>query len=152
MNLDDTMFDIDNLAKKIEDRIMELEGKKEEVVDKEEIDKTIYDFGDLLNQIEAKIKEMEAYEEHKIDIDKVTEKVNNKLNYMLEFNDEEELDKTLYDLSEVSSMINETIAKLEKDKLKKEKKARYCELARQKNRQNKRNNNKSNIRKTKKQG
>ena len=46
MNNDDTMFDIDELARKIEERLKELEETKEEVHEKEEIDKTIYDFGD----------------------------------------------------------------------------------------------------------
>ena len=132
MKTDDTMFDIDELAKRIEDRIKELEGTKEEVHEREDIDKTICDFGDLLSQIELKIKEIESYEENKIDIDEVTNKANAKLNYMLEFHDENEFDKTLYDLEEISQMINEALVKLEKDKIKKARKAKYCELARQK--------------------
>lgn len=133
----DEMFDVDELAKRIEDRIKKLEGTKEEVPGREDIDKTICDFGDLLNQIELKIKEIESYEENKIDIDEVTNKANAKLNYMLEFHDENELDKTICDLEEISQMINEALLKLEKDKIKKAKKAKYCELARQKARKQK---------------
>lgn len=134
--MDDTMFDIDELAQKIEQRLKELEETKDEVHEREDVDKTIYDFGDLLNQIEAKIKEIESYENNKVDIDEVTNKANAKLNYMLEFHDENEFDKTLYDLEEISQMINQALEKLEKDKIKKAKKARYCELARQKARKN----------------
>ena len=132
---DNNMIDIDELAKKIENRLRELEETQQEEPKKENIDKTIYDFGDLLNQIEAKIKEIEAYEEHKIDIDEVTNRANAKLNYMLEFHDEDEYEKTLYDLEEISQMINDALVKLDKDKLKKQKKAKYCDLARKKMRE-----------------
>ena len=135
--MEDTMIDIDELAKKIEQRLKELEESQKEEIKKEEIEQTIYDFGDLLNQIEAKIKEIEAYEENKIDIDEVTNRANAKLNFMLEFNDEDELEKTITDLEEVSKMINEALLKLEKDKIKKAKKAKYCDLARKKAREQK---------------
>ena len=134
--MDDTMLDIDDLVRKIDDKLKELEESQKEVVNKEDIDQTIYDFGDLLNQIEAKIKEIELYEENKIDIDEVTNRANAKLNYMLEFHDEDEYEKTLYDLEEISQMVNEALLKLEKDKIKKAKKAKYCELARKKARDN----------------
>lgn len=148
MNNDDTMLDIDELTKMVEEKLQELDETKDEVHERSEIDKTIYDFGDLLNRIEAKIKEIEEYENNKIDIDEVTNKVNAKLNYMLEFHDEDEYEKTLYDLEEVSQMINEALDKLEKDHIKKAKKARYCDLARK----NARKNNKISRKKEKKQG
>lgn len=147
---DNNMIDIDELAKKIEDRLRELEETQQEEPKKENIDKTIYDFGDLLNQIEAKIKEIEAYEEHKIDIDEVTNRANAKLNYMLEFHDEDEYEKTLYDLEEISQMINDALVKLDKDKLKKQKKAKYCDLARKKMREQQKKYKKSKNYKNKK--
>ena len=67
---------------------------------------------------------------------------------MLEFNDEKEVDKTIYDLSEISKLVNDTIAKLEKDKLKKAQKAKYCNMAREKARRERDRKKKSNSRKT----
>ena len=72
---------------------------------------------------------------------------------MLEFHDEDEYEKTLYDLEEVSQMINNALDKLEKERIKKEKKAKYCDLARKKARKNQKNCKKNNCKnKCNKQG
>ena len=147
--------EIDNIIAKIDERIKELE--QEGLAKKEEIKNNIPNIDDLINKIEEKIAYLENKEknndnyiddiirkidekiaelekeeccEKKFDIDKLTDKINTKI-HELESDFDDELDKTIYDLSEISRTINATIMELErKRKEKKRKKAMYCDLAR----------------------
>ena len=148
-DMDKTYLDIDELAKKIEARIKELEEQdrkqKEEVeyVDKK-FGENIADLDEIIRQIDQRIAELEKEEEDSIrlDIEGLTKKVNKKLE-KLDDVVEEDLSKTLYDLSEISKTINETIKALEeKRKKKKQQKAKYCDMARKKARQCKNKTNK----------
>ena len=148
-NFEKTYQDIDELAKKIEKRIkeLEIEEKKQKAETKyvdPEAGKNMADLDEIIRQIDARIAELEKEEEQefKFDIEKLTAKVNKKLEKLDEVV-EEDLGKTLYDLSEISKTINETIKALEaKRKEKKRKKAKYCDMARKKNGQNKKKQNK----------
>ena len=124
---DKTLFDIDELAHRIEARINELEAEKK----KEEKEKP-YDLNALIADIDCKIQELDkkiAKEEPFLDINKVTKKINAKLDHL---DDEisDDLDKTISDLREINKVINDSMAKFYRDKEKKRKKAKYCELAR----------------------
>jgi chromosome segregation ATPase len=139
---DKSYLDIDELAKKIEERIKELElqeqeenkkyAKNEEYTDKE-VEESIQDLDEIIKQIDARIAEFEreeAAKEKELNLEDLTKKINAKL-AKLDDVVEEDLGKTLYDLSEISAAINETIKNLEaKRKAKKAKKAKYCDMAR----------------------
>ncbi len=149
---DKSYLDIDELAKKIEARIKELElQEKKELEAKEYADKKngkdIADLDDIIRQIDERIAEFEREEAAKeLDIEDLTRKINKKLAQMDEVV-EEDLGKTLYDLSEISKAINETIKNLEaKKKKKKARKAKYCDMAR-KNANKKKNTKKKNDKK-----
>ena len=138
---DKTYLDIDELAKRIEERIKELEKKdkesKEEIeYTNKETEKNIADLDDIIREIDLRISELEKEDKkknnEKIDVDLLMEKVNDKLANLNQV-DEEDLGKTLYDLSAISDAINETIKSLEeKRKKKKQQKAIYCDMARKK--------------------
>ena len=147
MDSEKTYLDIDELAKKIEERIKELEKKDREVKEEveytnKETEKNISDLDEIIREIDEKIREIEASEvkeetetpkEVNIDVEALMDKVNKKLETLDDVEDED-LGKTLYDLSAISDAINETIRNLEASKKKKkEKKAKYCEQARMKN-------------------
>ena len=148
MDSEKTYLDIDELAKKIEERIKELEKKDREVKEEttytnKETEKNISDLDEIIREIDEKIREIEASEikeeppkvtkEVNIDVEALMDKVNKKLETLDDVEDED-LGKTLYDLSAISDAINETIRNLEANKKKKkEKKAKYCEQARMKN-------------------
>lgn len=155
---DKSYLDIDELAKKIEERIKELElqekEENEKIINKEEysskeIEKSIKDLDDIIRQIDERIAEFEKEEkmkEKQLDLEDLTKKINKKLEKLDEI-EEEDLGKTLYDLSEISAAINETIKNLEaKRKKKKQQKAKYCDMARKNaNKKNKKaKNNKKN--------
>ena len=133
-DLDKTFLDIDELAKKIEARIKELEEKekkekKEKEYQNEDLGDNIANLDEIIKEIDKRIAELE--EEEQIDIDELTDKVNAKLDALDDFEVEDDLEKTKYDLEEISRQINETIKKLEeKKKDKKRKKAMYCDMAR----------------------
>ena len=149
---DKTYLDIDELAKKIEERIKELESQEKpekgnqdvEVLDEyfnKEMEKNISDLDDIIRQIDERIAEFEkedkSSKEKELNVEDLTNKVNKKLEKLDDMK-EEDLGKTLYDLSEISYAINETIKKLEeKKKMKKAKKAKYCDLARKNAKKNK---------------
>ena len=138
---DKSYLDIDELAKKIEARIKELEQqekendvKKNDDYSNKTIEKNISDLDRIIKQIDERIAEFEKEEKKKeeLDVEDLTEKVNKKL-AKLDDVVEEDVSKTLYDLSAISDAINETIKNLEeKKKKKKERKAMYCDLARKK--------------------
>ena len=135
---DKTYLDIDELAKKIEERIKELESSEtnKEVLEdysNKETEKSMSDLDDIIRQIDERIAEFEKEEKvQELDIEDLTNRINKKLE-SLDDVQEEDLGKTLYDLSEISNAINETIKNLEaKKKRKKELKAKYCDLARKK--------------------
>jgi len=118
-------FDVECLSKNIKDRINNY--NKEET--KEVNNNLLLDINKMLEDIDAYLTEAEKDDELDIDVDEITREVNQKLEG-LDSKEEDELEKTLYDLSEISNMIKETISKLEKEKEKKRKKAMYCEQAR----------------------
>ena len=126
-DLDDTYLDIDELAKKIEKRIQELEAKEQEKVKKNEyhnddLGKSIENIDEIIKEIDNRIAELEQ-EEKTINVHDLTEKINRKLMELDDVN-EDDLGKTRYDLEEISKQINETITNLEaKKKEKKRKKA-----------------------------
>ena len=143
---DKSYLDIDELAKKIEERIKELELQEKEEKKKitmaeeyssKEIEQSIQDLDEIIKQIDARIAEFEEEEKKKakpkeLDLEDLTRKINKKLEALDEI-EEDDLGKTLYDLSEISAAINETIKNLEaKRKKKKQQKAKYCDLARKK--------------------
>ncbi len=154
---DKSYLDIDELAKKIEERIKELElqenkekqKKEEEVVfsySDKEIAKNMADLDEIIRQIDERIAEFEKEEakaQEELNLEDLTKKVNKKLE-KLDDVVEEDLGKTIYDLSEIQAAINETIKNLEaKKKKKKQQKAKYCDLARKKaNKCNKKGNKK----------
>ena len=126
----------------------ELEKKQEEkdVVEKSDslkyndkkTEENIADLDAIIKEIDARIKEIEKEEEEynkkeekfSLDIDSLTNKINAKLDKMDKIG-EDDLDKTLYDLSAISDAINATIRDIElKRKKKKQQKARYCDMAR----------------------
>ena len=132
--MDKMQIDIDELARKIEKRIEELEAqqRKEEKYNDEKLGETITNLDEIIKEIDKKIAELEAEEEKKvsIDIEKLTNKVNERLALLDDVN-EDDLGKTLYDLEEISKVINNTISELEKKrKEKKRKKKMYCDMAR----------------------
>ena len=137
--MDKMQIDIDELAKKIEKRIAELEEKQKEEYKDEKLGETITNLDEIIKEIDKKIKELEEEEEENIslDINGLTNKVNDKLALLDEVN-EEDLGKTIYDLEEISKTINNTISELEKKrKEKKKKKKMYCDMARKnKNKKN----------------
>ena len=148
--MDKTFIDIDELAKRIEKRIQELE-EANAVTSHEEYQNTVLeqnmvDLTKLIEDIDRRILELEREEEMErekfnIDLDELTEKINSKLDELEDEDDgNEDLDRTLYDLNEISKIINETVKKLERQREKKRKKAMYCDLARKKERENKRKN------------
>ena len=136
-DLNQTFVDIDELAKKIEARIKELEDEeKKEAAKKEYINddlaEKMSDLDSVIKEIDQRISELE--EEEKVDIDELTRKVNARLASLDDVDIENDLEKTRYDLSEISKQINATIRALEKKKKdKKRKKAMYCDMARKNN-------------------
>ena len=131
-SFDKTCLDIDELAKKIEARIQELE--KEEAKKKSDIDM-------IIAEIDKKIAELEKAETMELDIDSLTDKINRKLE---KENDTPAVD----DLSEISKAINDMIKALEAKKKKKKKaKAKYCDLARKNANKAKKKNTKKNDKK-----
>ena len=141
--LDKSYLDIDELAKKIEERIKELELQENKETKKDQVqedysdkdmEKSISDLDRIIKEIDARIAEFEKEEEVKkeLDIEDLTKKVNKKLEKIDDVT-EEDLSRTIYDLSAISEAINETIKNLEaKKKKKKAMKAKYCDLARKK--------------------
>ena len=128
----DLSINIDDLVKKIEKRIQEL--NEEEEKKKAKLENTITNLDEIIAEIDKRIAELEKEEneECQFDLNKINEKVNSRLAEMNE-KEEENLEKTIYDLSEITKKINETMKALEKKKKdKKRKKAMYCDMARRK--------------------
>ena len=123
-------IDVDKLSEKIENRIRKLEEAKKpktEYKDKK-IENTITDLDAIIKEIDKKIQELDKEEE--VDINSLSDKASAKLE-QLDAITSDDLDKTIYDLSDISKKINETILELEKKKKdKKRKKAMYCDMAR----------------------
>ena len=142
-------LDIDELARRIEERIKTLESrqpeevevkeeKKENIVD-EKTDKKLKDLDLIIEEIDKKIKELDEDSISDFDVDLLMDKINDKLS-----RDEEEANNVIYDLDEITKAINETIKALEeKRKKKKAQKAKYCDLARKKAYEAKKDNKKS---------
>ena len=146
---DKSYMDIDELAKKIEMRIKELEKldtKKEEKLEycDKKTQKHIVELDEIIREIDSRIEELERKEKENIElnVDDLTKKINKKLE-KLEDISEDDLGKTIYDLSEISNSINEVMKTLEaKRKRKKQLKAKYCDLARKKAKDIKKKKNK----------
>lgn len=123
-------IDVNELTKMIEDKINLINSKT--LLNEEEYENTIFDLSKLTQDIEKRIKELEIeYQEDcydfTMDLNDLTKKVNKKLEDM---DLEDELEKTIYDLREITEVISKTINKMEKNKEKKLKKKKYCDLAR----------------------
>ena len=120
---DKSYLDIDELAKKIEERIKELEEQEKEAKKKKAqedysnktTEKNMADLDEIIRQIDARIAEFEKEEkeEEKLDLEDLTNKINMKLDKIDDIV-EEDLGKTIYDLSEISNAINETIKNFNK--------------------------------------
>lgn len=126
----DLPINIDDLVKKIEKRINEL--NKEEEKKKAKLDNTISNLDEIIKEIDRRIQELEKKETKQVEInlDKINERVNSKIAKLNEAQ-EEAIEKTIYDLNEITKKIDETIKLLEKKKKeKKRKKAMYCDMAR----------------------
>ena len=108
-----------------------MEEVQEPKFSNEEIDRLI---GEIDNHLES-LKQVKNEDTVDIDLEELTREMNHKL---------DGLDETLYDLSEISNMIKETLNRLEKDKEKKRKKAMYCDMARKNKKNCKKNNKKCN--------
>ena len=115
----DLSINIDDLVKKIEKRIEEI--NKEEEKKKAKVENTITNLDDIIKEIDRRIKELEEKEEKNIsiDLDKINEKVNMKISKMQEAS-EEAIDKTIYDLSEITN----DLARRNKNNLKNMKKGK----------------------------
>lgn len=123
---------IDEIIKTIEKKMDDLENKKHER-------DNITDLDEIIKEIDKKIDELEIDDKEKrVDIDLLNKKINNKLKESKEYSDDD-LDRTIYDLSEIAKTVDKTIKQLEaKKKDKKRKKAMYCDMARRQ--QNKKKN------------
>ena len=129
-------LNIDELAKKIEERIKALEGNKTTVVEKpKDIEMTseekavISNFDQILEEIERRIQELDEEAVSEFDVDDLMDRINKKLS------GEEEIakDNVTSNNEAISMAINETIRALEeKKRRKKAQKAKYCDLARKK--------------------
>ena len=129
-------LNIDELAKKIEERIKALEGNKTTVVEKpKDIEMTseekavISNLDQILEEIERRIQELDEEAVSEFDVDDLMDRINKKLS------GEEEIakDNVTSNNEAISMAINETIRALEeKKRRKKAQKAKYCDLARKK--------------------
>ena len=151
MNEYDNNFNIDELTKRIEESIKKLEEQDKNQIDLsdeiptedepmftvEQIDKLLSDIDGYLSELSSKDDTID------LDLDALTNDINNKLDAMEEESNETTLEKTLYDLSEISDMIKEALNKINKKKKKKRKKAMYCDMARKKKYNNYKNKNKN---------
>ena len=149
----DNEFDINELTKRIEESINKIEKEQENEVDLSdempEADSSLFSVEEidrLINEIDNQLNSIKENEEKvDLDLDALTKEINDKLDLLDEEPTDDNLEKTLYDLSEISNMIKEALNKVDKDKEKKRKKAMYCDMARKnKNKNyNKYNNKKS---------
>ena len=151
-NNEKSYLDIDELARKIEERIKALESKetkqeekkeekkketKEVIVDKKTNNK-LSDLDKIIDEIDKRIKELDEETISEFDVNLLMDKINNKLSSDEE-NPDEGSSEGIYDLEEITKAINETIKILEeKRRKKKAQKARYCDLARKRAREDKR--------------
>ena len=115
----DNNFDVDELTKKIDN--------DDALFSVDEIDRLINEIDDHLSSLKENEDKID------LDLDLLTKEINDKLDLLDEEPTDDNLEKTLYDLSEISNMIKETLNKVDKDKEKKRKKAMYCDMARKKN-------------------
>lgn len=132
-------IDMDKLSAKIEKRIDELEvrRKKEREYKDRKLEETITDLDKIIKEIDKRIHELDIEEKISFGVDYLTEKVNKKLELLDNVSDDD-LEKTITDLSEISKQINDTVSELErKKKEKKRKKAMYCDMARKRERNKK---------------
>ena len=151
MNEYDNNFNIDELTKRIEESIKKLEEQDKNQIDlsdeiptEDEPMFTVEQIDKLLNDIDGYLSELSSKDDTiDLDLDALTNDINNKLDAMEEESNEATLEKTLYDLSEISDMIKEALNKINKDKEKKRKKAMYCDMARKKKYNNYKNKNKN---------
>ncbi len=130
----DKSIDLEELSRRIEESIKKIENANKKLEIKKDNDKPMFsneEIDRLIGEIDDRLgslKQVHEDDEIDIDLDELTKEINDKLDGM---DDEEDaLEKTLYDLSEISNMIQETLNRLEKDKEKKKKKAMYCDMAR----------------------
>ena len=142
----DNEFDINELTKRIEESINKIEKEQENEVDLSdempEADSSLFSVEEidrLINEIDEHLSTLKDSEDKvDLDLEALTQEINDKLDMLDEEPSEDNLEKTLYDLSEISNMIKEALSKVDKDKEKKKKKAMYCDMARKN--KNKKNN------------
>ncbi len=128
-------INVEELIKRIEDKIKKLE---KDSFKSETTDSTDCDLDKIIKEIDQKIMALEN--DNSLDVDDLNDKINSRIEAVSASGDEEELDKTIYDLKEISKNVGSTIKELEKKKKeKKRKKAMYCDMARKKEKQKKNN-------------
>ncbi len=136
-NYDETYLDIDELAKKIEMRIKELEKNqsREERLEyaNRKKQKPIMELDEIIKEIDDRILEIEqrTQNDSEVDIEYLTDKINKKLEKIEDNNEEKKQEE---DLSNIATSINDAMREFDlKRKIRKQQKAKYCDLARKRN-------------------
>ena len=139
-------IDVEELTRKIDESINRIENENKvdldlsnEIPDADTSLFSVEEIDRLINEIDEHLSTLKDREDKvDLDLEALTQEINDKLDMLDEEPSEDNLEKTLYDLSEISNMIKEALSKVDKDKEKKKKKAMYCDMARKN--KNKKNN------------
>ena len=139
-------IDVEELTRKIDESINRIENENKvdldlsnEIPDADTSLFSVEEIDRLINEIDEHLSTLKDSEDKvDLDLEALTQEINDKLDMLDEEPSEDNLEKTLYDLSEISNMIKEALSKVDKDKEKKKKKAMYCDMARKN--KNKKNN------------
>ncbi len=139
-------IDVEELTRKIDESINRIENENKvdldlsnEIPDADTSLFSVEEIERLINEIDERLSTLKDSEDKvDLDLEALTQEINDKLDMLDEEPSEDNLEKTLYDLSEISNMIKEALSKVDKDKEKKKKKAMYCDMARKN--KNKKNN------------
>ncbi len=139
-------IDVEELTRKIDESINRIENENKvdldlsnEIPDADTSLFSVEEIDRLINEIDERLSTLKDSEDKvDLDLEALTQEINDKLDMLDEEPSEDNLEKTLYDLSEISNMIKEALSKVDKDKEKKKKKAMYCDMARKN--KNKKNN------------
>ena len=134
MDFNDDNLYVDELARRIEKRIREIDNKRieesknnqEEFMGERSKNK-INDLDLIIEELDKKIKELDEENICEFDVNLLMDKINSKLRV------EEQKREEIYNLKEITEAVDEIIKDFEeKRRRKKEKKAMYCDLARKK--------------------
>jgi hypothetical protein len=131
-------IDVEELTRKIDESINRIENENKvdldlsnEIPDADTSLFSVEEIDRLINEIDERLSTLKDSEDKvDLDLEALTQEINDKLDMLDEEPSEDNLEKTLYDLSEISNMIKEALSKVDKDKEKKKKKAMYCDMAR----------------------